>query len=135
MDQITKTNVYFINGKKKDKPIEDMEFILKNCIDISGEINMTIPPEFCWVKKFNKTNKISNIQQKELNPLIRISICPIQLFTVDKSTERKAEVYIKYYIIYLKNQTFYIMKFFLDNLIISIYYLFYFYLVHFLFYF
>ena len=97
MDQITKTNVYFINGKKKDKPIEDMEFILKNCIDISGEINMTIPPEFCWVKKFNKTNKISNIQQKELNPLIRISICPIQLFTVDKSTERKAEVYIKYY--------------------------------------
>ena len=74
-----------------------MEFILKNCIDISGEINMTIPPEFCWVKKFHKTNKISNIQQKELNPLIRISICPIQLFTVDKSTERKAEVYIKYY--------------------------------------
>ena len=121
--------------KKKDKPIEDMEFILKNCIDISGEINMTIPPEFCWVKKFNKTNKISNIQQKELNPLIRISICPIQLFTVDKSTERKAEVYIKYYTYLFKKPNILYNEIFLDNLIISIYYLFYFYLVHFLFYF
>ena len=60
--------------------MEDMEFILKNCIDISGEMDMTKPPEFIWEEKFRDIKKISNINQKKVNNIVRISICPIQMF-------------------------------------------------------
>ena len=102
INEITKTNLYFENEQKQDKEMEDMEFILKNCIDISGEMDMTKPPEFIWEEKFRDIKKISNINQKKVNNIVRISICPIQMFTVDKSTERKLEVYLKYYSFLIK---------------------------------
>lgn len=98
INEITKTHLYFENERKKNEELEDMEFELKNCIDISGEIDMTKPPEFLLGEKKNrKIIKISNQQQTKLNSLVGISFCPIQIFTADKSTERKIEVYIKYY--------------------------------------
>ena len=51
INEITKTHLYFENERKKNEELEDMEFELKNCIDISGEIDMTKPPEFYWEKK------------------------------------------------------------------------------------
>ena len=104
INQLVKTNAFFKIGKKKDINEEDMEFILKNCIDISGEIDMTKPPKFYWERdKSYKTTKILNNKQTSLNSLVGISICPLQLFSVDKSTIRKIEVFIKNYSYLYKN--------------------------------
>ena len=95
--KLTKTNVIFKNGRKKSEK-EDMEFILRNCIDISGEVDMTKPPKFSIYK--TKRREIRYIPNHQTNLNNKVSIIfrpPIKVYTIDKSSERKIDVYIKNY--------------------------------------
>ena len=75
--------------------------------------------------QFRKTKKIVNNWTKKLNNLVRKSICPIQIFIVNKYTKR-ADVYIKYYIYLNKKPEIDYEKVYLEILNIIIYYLFHF---------
>ena len=101
INEMVKTNVYFENEKNKKEGI--FEFILKNSIDISGELDMTKPPKFYVEEKYRKRRKIINSGQQKLKDSVSVVTCIPRIYTIDKQTEKKLELYIHNYGFLSKN--------------------------------
>ena len=93
INEMVKTNVYFIKPQKEG----DFDFVLKNSIDISGELDMTKPPKFYVEEKFHKRRKIINSGKQKLNNSVKVVTCIPRIYTIDKQTEKKLELYIHNY--------------------------------------
>ena len=95
INPIIKNNLSLINRSKFDSSNNYYDFEIKNCIDITGEIDMTKPPEFFIHKTYDNVRREINSVQKKLNTLVAINICPVKIYIADKATERKLELYCK----------------------------------------
>ena len=84
---MVKTNVYFEN--KRNKKEGDFDFVLKNSIDISGELDMTKPPKFYVVEKYRKRRKIMNSEQQKLNNSFSVVTCIPRIYTIDKQKKTR----------------------------------------------
>jgi len=56
---------------------------------------MTKPPEYLFSKTYDNVKREINSEQKKSNSLVAINICPIKIYTADKATERKIELFLK----------------------------------------
>ena len=98
IDLIIKNNLLLsYEGKSEISEVKELyDFEVKNSIDISGEYDMTKPPEFLFHQCPNRTTeRYTNTQQNKLSSLIVINICPVEIYTVDRDTERMIELYSK----------------------------------------
>jgi len=97
INPIIKENLSLKNrGKFESSKIPDIyDFEIKNCIDITGDIDMTKPPEYLFSKTYDNAKREINSEQKKCNSLVAINICPIKIYTADKATERKIELFYK----------------------------------------
>ena len=92
---MVKTNIYFIDISKKEGVFE---FVIKNSIDISGELDMTKPPKFYVEEKsYDNGKKIINSGQKKLKNSVSIVTCYPRIYTIDKQTNKKLELFIETY--------------------------------------
>ena len=87
INDMTKANISFETQHKNEK---SFDFVVKNYMDISGELDMTKPP-----KGNNSVAKKKNFQQKSLNNKVIIITSSTRLYTIDKETEKKIELYKK----------------------------------------
>lgn len=99
--EMVKTNIYFIKDNENEGYFE---FVIKNSIDISGEIDMTKPPKFYYEENnYNERKKIINSGQQKLNNSVFIITCYPRIYTIDKQTNKKLELYIENYGFIRKN--------------------------------
>ena len=68
---------------------------------------MTKPPEFIFHKTYDSAKREINSVKKKLNSLVAINICPVKIYTADKATERKIELFFKNIAICTKEEIYY----------------------------
>ncbi len=83
INEITKANISI--GTKYEKE-GSFDFVVKNYIDISGELDMTKPPKVL-------SNRRINSQQRILNNKVIILTYPTRIYTVEKETPKKLGIY------------------------------------------
>ena len=96
---ITNNLAFGYVGKSELSEVKEVyEFEIKNSIDITGEYDMTKPPEF-FVRR---RERIKYSQERKLSSLVAINICPVKIYTCDIETERKIQLYCKNIVILAK---------------------------------
>lgn len=94
INDITKANISF---KTRYNNKNSYKFVVKNYIDVSGELDMTKPP-----KGINSEKKTINNNKKSLKNKVIIMTCPTRLYTIDKETKKKIEIYDKEFGVFRK---------------------------------
>ena len=84
INDIIKANISFETQNKKEN---SFDFVAKNYIDISGELDMTKPP------KGINSEKRKDYQKKSLKDRVIILTSSTRLYTIDKETEKKIGIY------------------------------------------